>query len=106
MWLFDADKEKIKDMEYDPVRKRYIGKDGSELEVTTYKNGTGVKIDYYGSTTYGNEPHDGSHIKSDNNENLKRVDNDRTNGTQTKSSGSGCYLTSACMSYYLTNSVI
>ena len=103
MGLFDEDKKKIKDMEYDTIRGRYVGKDGSELRVTPYKDGTGVKIDYYGSTTYGNEPHDGSHIKSENNENWERVDNDRTNGTQTKSSGSGCYLTSACMSHYLTN---
>ena len=38
-------------------------------------------------------------MKSDLNENWKRVDNDRDNGTQEKSSGSGCYLTTACMSH-------
>ena len=41
-------KEKIKDMEYDLRRDRYIGKDGSEFKVTPYSDGTGYKMDYYG----------------------------------------------------------
>ena len=43
---FDADK--IKDMEYDPSRGRYVAKDGREFKSTPYSNGTGYKYDYYG----------------------------------------------------------
>lgn len=95
--MSNFDYEKIKDMEYDPKRDRYVGKDGSELRVTPYSDGTGYKYDYYSSTTYGNAPHNSTHVKSDLNENWTRVDNDRINGTQKKSSGIGCYLTTACM---------
>ena len=42
---FDADK--IKDMEYDPSRGRYVAKDGREFKSTPYSNGTGYKYDYY-----------------------------------------------------------
>lgn len=103
MGLFDSDKDKVRDMEYDPKRGRYVGKDGSELRVTPYKNGSGYKYDYYDRSTYGNTKHNSTHIESDNSENWKRTDNDRDNGTKTHSSGSGCYLTSACMRHYLAN---
>ena len=103
MGLFDDEKEKIRDMEYDPDRKCYVGKNGDEFHSTPYSNGKGYKYDYYNTSPYGNKPHDSTHVKSDNAENWNRTDNDRTNGTQTKSSGSGCYLTSACMRHYLTN---
>lgn len=92
-------KEKIKDMEYDPRRERYIGKDGSEFKVTPYSDGSGYKMDYYGSTTYNNEIHDSVHGKTDLNENWTRTANDRENGIQEKSSGSGCFLTTACMKH-------
>ena len=101
--MSDFDYDKIKNMEYDSDRKRYIGKDGSEFRVTPYKDGTGYKYDYYGSSTYKNAKHDGTHVTSDLNENWNRTDNDRSNGTQTKSSGTGCYLTTACMKHYLNN---
>jgi len=101
--MSDFDYDKIKDMEYDPVRGCYVGKDGDEFHVTPYSNGSGYKYDYYDRSPYGNAPHNSTHVKSDLNENWERTDNDRDNGTQTHSSGSGCYLTSACMSHYLTN---
>lgn len=101
--MSNFDKNKIKDMEYDPSRGRYVGKDGSELKVTPYSNGSGYKIDYYDSSTYGNSKHNSSHIKTDLNENWTRTDNDRDNGGQHNSSGSGCYLTTACMKHYLNN---
>lgn len=97
--MSDFDYDKIKDMEYDPSRGRYIGKDGSELRVTPYSDGTGYKYDYYDSSTYDNAPHNSTHVTSDLNENWERTDNDRDNGTQSHSSGSGCYLTSACMKH-------
>lgn len=97
------DKDKIKDMEYDPARGRYVGKDGSEFRVTPFSDGSGYKYDYYPSTTYGNEKHDSVHVKSDLNENWSRTDNNRETGTQDKSSGSGCYLTSACMKFFQEN---
>lgn len=96
----DIDKDKIRDMEYDPSRGRYVGKDGSELRVTPYSDGTGYKYDYYPSSTYDNVPHNSSHIKADLNENWTKTDNDRENGTQEQSSGTGCYLTSACMRHF------
>lgn len=97
--MANFDYDKIKDMEYDTVRKCYVGKDGEELHVTPYSNGSGYKYDYYDKSPYGNAPHNSTHIKSDLNENWERTDNDRDNGTQDKSSGTGCYLTTACMKY-------
>lgn len=98
---FDNDQEfdydKIRDMEYDPERGRYVGKDGSEFRVVPFANGRGYKYDYYDKTTYENNPHNSIHIKADLNENWTRVDNDRDNNKQEKSSGKGCYLTTACM---------
>lgn len=101
--MTDFDYDKIKDMEYNPNRGRYEGKDGSELRVTPYSNGNGYKYDYYPSSTYGNTEHDSTHIKSDLNENWTRTDNDRSSGTQSSSSGSGCYLTTACMKHMQEN---
>jgi hypothetical protein len=100
---FDKDYDKIRDMEYDPSRGRYVGKDGSELRVTPYKDGTGYKYDYYKSSTYNNAPHDSTHINSDLSGNWTRTDNNRETGEQTHSSGSGCYLTSACMKHMQEN---
>lgn len=97
--MSNFDYDKIKDMEYDPDRGRYIGKDGSEFKVTPYSDGSGYKYDYYDSSTYNNANHNSTHVNSDLNENWNRVDNDRDNGTQDKSSGSGCYLTTACMKH-------
>ena len=90
-------------MEYDPNRGCYVGKNGEEFHVTPYSNGSGYKYDYYDRSPYGNAPHNSTHVKSDLNENWSRTDNDRDNGTQDKSSGSGCYLTTACMKYFQEN---
>ena len=96
----NIDKDLIKDMEYDPSRDRYIGKDGSELKVTPYSDGRGYKIDYYKQSTYGGTIHDSVHIKSDLNEKWTRTDNDRTNENKSTTSGTGCYLTTACMRHF------
>lgn len=101
--MANFDYDKTKDMEYDPGRGCYVGKDGSELRVTPFSDGSGYKYDYYDRSPYGNAPHNSTHVKSDLNENWTRTDNDRDNGTQDKSSGSGCYLTTACMSYMQDN---
>ena len=101
--MADFDYDKIKDMEYDPNRGCYVGKNGEEFHVTPYSNGSGYKYDYYDRSPYGNAPHNSTHVKSDLNENWSRTDNDRDNGTQDKSSGSGCYLTTACMNHMQDN---
>ena len=98
--MANFDKDKIKEMKYDPSRGRYVDEDGSEFRVTAFSDGSGYKYDYYSSTTYGNEKHNSVHVKSDLNENWSRTDNNRETGTQDKSSGSGCYLTTACMSFF------
>lgn len=99
--MSDFDYDKIKDMEYDQDRKCYVGKNGEEFHVTPFSNGSGYKYDYYDKSPYGNAPHNSTHVKSDLNENWSRTDNDRDNETQDKSSGIGCYLTTACMKHYL-----
>ena len=101
--MSNFDYDKIKDMVYDPERKRYIGKDGSEFRVTPHKDGSGYKYDYYDRSTYGNTKHNSTHVDSDLNENWTRTDNDRDKGTQEKTSGSGCYLTTACMKHMQKN---
>lgn len=90
-------------MEYDIHRQRYVGEDGRELRVTPYNDGKGYKYDYYDKSTYNNNSHSSSHIKSDLNGNWERTDNDRSDekNTQTHTSVSGCYLTTACMKHYL-----
>lgn len=95
--MSNFDYDKVKDMEYNPDRGCYVGKNGEEFHVTPYSNGSGYKYDYYSKSPYGNAPHDSVHVKSDLNENWSRTDNDRSNGTQDKSYGSGCYLTTACI---------
>lgn len=40
------DKSIIKDMEYDPSRDRYVGKDGGELKVSLYSYGTVHRYEY------------------------------------------------------------
>ena len=95
MGNFDYDK--IKDMVYDTDRGCYVGKDGDEFHVTPFSDGTGYKYDYYDKSPYNNQPHNSVHVKSDLNENWTMVENDRDHGTQTTSSGTGCYLTTACM---------
>lgn len=97
--MSNFDYDKIKDMEYDVNRKCYVGKNGEEFHVTPYSDGSGYKYDYYDRSPYGNAPHNSTHVKSDLNENWTRTDNGRDNGTQEKSSGSGCYLTTACMQH-------
>ena len=97
--MSNFDYDKIKDMEYDPSRGCYVGKNGEEFHSTPYSSGGGYKYDYYDRSPYGNAPHNSTHVKSDLSENWSRTDNDRDNGTQDKSSGSGCYLTTACMKY-------
>lgn len=101
--MSNFDYDKIKDMEYDPERKRYIGKDGSEFKVTPYKDGSGYKYDYYDKSTYGNTKHNSTHVKSDLNENWSKTENDRDKRTKDKTSGSGCYLTTVCMSHMQDN---
>lgn len=98
--MSNFDYDKIKDMEYDTSRGCYVGKDGSELKVTPYSNGSGYKYDYYNKSPYNNDPHNSTHVKSDLNGNWEKTDNDRDNGTQEHSSGTGCYLTSACMKHF------
>lgn len=101
--MSEFDYDKIKEMEYDPDRGCYVGKNGEEFHVSPYSNGSGYKYDYYDRSPYGNAPHNSTHVKSDLNENWSRTDNDRDNGTQDKSSGSGCYLTTACMNHMQEN---
>ena len=101
--MSNFDYDKIKDMEYDPERGCYVGKNGDEFHVTPYSDGSGYKYDYYDRSPYGNAPHNSTHVKSDLNENWTRTDNDRDKGTQKKSSGSGCYLTTACMNHMHEN---
>jgi len=63
--------------------------------------GKDIIYNYYDKSPYGNAPHNSTHVKSDLNENWSRTENDRDKGTQTKTSGTICYLTTACMKHYL-----
>lgn len=100
--MANFDYDKIKNMEYDSKRE-IQKKDGSEFKVTPYSDGSGYKYDYYDKSTYGNATHNSTHVKADLNENWSKTDNNRDKGTQDKSSGSGCYLTTACMKYFQEN---
>ena len=44
--MSNFDYDKIKDMEYDPNRGCYVGKNGEELCVTPYSDGSGYTYDY------------------------------------------------------------
>ena len=95
--------DKIKDMEYDKERDKYIGKDGSELQVKLSKDGKIIKYSFYESTTYNNAKHNSVHVKTDLSGNWNAVISDRDKKTKENKSGKGCYLTTACMMHYLDN---
>lgn len=42
--MADFDYDKIKDMEYDPNRGCYVGKNGEEFHVTPYSSGSGYNM--------------------------------------------------------------
>lgn len=99
--MSDFDYDKIRDMRYDPSRGRYIGDDGSELKVTMRSDGRGYKYDYYSSTTMNNAPHEGTHIKADLSGEWTMDSHNEDKSEWSHSSGSGCYLTTACMKHYM-----
>lgn len=74
-------------------RGNYVNEKGVVIKVSEYKDGSGVKIDFYDKSP--SEPGHKSihtHISNDG----KYSTQDNVNGSNEKSSG-GCYLTSACM---------
>ena len=99
--MAEFDFDKIRDMKYDPSRDRYVGDDGSELKVSMYSDGTGYKYDYYSSTTMNNAPHEGTHIKADLSGNWTMDHHNEDKSDWSHDSGSGCYLTTACMKHYM-----
>ena len=72
-----------------------------KLKVTKYSDGSGYKYDYYSSTTMNNAPHEGTHIKADLSGNWTMDSHNEDKSEWSHSSGSGCYLTTACMKHYM-----
>lgn len=77
-------------------RGNYVNDKGVTIKVSEYKDGSGVKIDFYDkSPTDPSHKSIHTHISNDG----KYRTQDNVNGSTEKSSGS-CYLTSACMKYF------
>lgn len=80
-------------------RGNYVNDEGVVIKVSEYKDGNGVKIDFYDKS-----PSDPSHrsIHTHINNDGTYSTQDNVNGSNENSSG-GCYLTSACMKYMQEN---
>lgn len=77
----------------------YVNDKGVTIKVSEYKDGSGVKIDFYDKSPL--EPdHKTIHTHTNNDGTYKTEDN--VNGSIEKTSGS-CYLTSACMRHMQEN---
>lgn len=77
-------------------RGNYVNDKGVVIKVSEYKNGNGVKIDFYDKSP-SDPNHSSIHTHINNDGTYSTQDN--VNGSTEKSSG-GCYLTSACMRYF------
>ena len=77
-------------------RGNYVNDKGVTIKVSEYKDGSGVKIDFYDkSPTDPSHKSIHTHISNDGNYSTQ----DNVNGSTEKSSGD-CYLTSACIRYF------
>ena len=77
-------------------RGNYVNDKGVVIKVSEYKDGSGVKIDFYDRPPSDPE-HKSVHTHINNDGTYSTEDN--VNGSTEKSSG-GCYLTSACMKFF------
>ena len=77
-------------------RGNYVNDKGVVIKVSEYKDGSGVKIDFYDKSP-SDPNHKSIHTHINNDGTYSTQDN--VNGSNEKSSG-GCYLTSACMRYF------
>ena len=77
----------------------YVNDKGVTIKISEYKDGSGVKIDFYDkSPTDPDHRSIHAHISNDG----KYSTQDNVNGSTEKTSGS-CYLTTACMMYFQEN---
>lgn len=103
MGKFDEEYKKIKDLTYDPDLKAFTNEDKSVVfRNTPFSDGTGYKMDIYEGDLQGK--HSAEHLKLDisGEWTLDTHDEDKSEDGSDSSSGSGCYLTSACMKHYQT----
>ena len=77
-------------------RGNYVNDKGVTIKVSEYKDGSGVKVDFYDKNP-SDPNHKSIHTHISNDGSYSTQDN--VNGSNEKSSG-GCYLTSACMKYF------
>ena len=102
---FDDLKDIIRDLTYDTNMKAFTNDDKSIVyRNTMFSNGTGVKHDLYPDVKNGdlNKPHSGYHGKVQNNEDYNIDYHNEDKSEKTSTSGSGCYLTSACLKHFKT----
>lgn len=103
MGSFDKEKEEIRDMHYDSKLGGYTNDAGDKVfKSSIYSDGSGVKYDYYTDVKSGdlNEPHSGKHLNSDLQENWKCDSHNEDKSEWEHNSGTGCYLTSACLQHF------
>ena len=80
-------------------RGNYVNDKGVTIKVSEYKDGSGVKIDFYDKNPT-NPSHSSIHTHINYDGTYKTEDN--VNGTNERSKG-GCFLTSACMKHFQDN---
>lgn len=101
MGIFDKEYEKIKDLTYDPDLKAFTNEDKSIVyRDTPFSDGTGYKRDLYEGDLQGE--HSAEHMKLDISGEWTLDTHNEDKSERDSSSGSGCYLTSACMEHYQT----
>lgn len=101
MGKFDEEYDKIKDLTYNPDLKAYTNEDNSVVfRNIPYSDGTGYKRDLYEGELQGK--HSAEHMKVDlsGNWTLDTHDEEKSKEGNTSSSGSGCYLTTACLKHF------
>lgn len=100
MGKFDEEYDKIKDLRYNPDLNAYTNEDESIVfRNVPFSDGTGYKRDLYEGDLQGK--HSAEHMKVDlsGNWTLDTHDEEKSDEGNTSSSGSGCYLTTACLKH-------
>ena len=101
---FDDIRDKARNLNYDSATRKFTNEDNTAVFGSTISpDGKKMKYDFYesnGNFFQDGVPHKGTHINVDLNGNWKSSSHNEDKSQKTSTSGSGCYLTSACMEHY------
>lgn len=100
MGKFDEEYDKIKDLTYNPDLKAYTNEDNSVVfRNIPFSDGTGYKRDLYEGDLQGKHSAEHMKVNLSGDWTLDTHDEEKSDEGNTSSSGSGCYLTTACLKH-------